>query len=152
MRALVRDGRAPRAIVLENVYGCLTSRAGQDFAAIAGALAEADYRFGAAVIDAAHFAPQSRPRVFFIRPEVVSRRKSRRAWRSGKQLFREAHVPVQRFKNMLPRTYGMRTANAYGLTRKEASDEIGDKTVGRPVASADDIASACSRDSNPMLR
>ena len=66
MRELVQDGRAPRAIVLENVYGCLTSREGKDFAAIASALAELDYRFGAAVIDAAHFVPQSRPRVFFI--------------------------------------------------------------------------------------
>ena len=61
-----QDGRAPRAIVLENVYGCLTSRAGRDFAAIAAALAGCDYRFGAAVIDAAHFVPQSRPRVFFV--------------------------------------------------------------------------------------
>jgi DNA (cytosine-5)-methyltransferase 1 len=66
MRGLVQEGRAPRAIVLENVYGCLTSREGKDFAAIASALAESDYRFGAAVIDAAHFVPQSRPRVFFI--------------------------------------------------------------------------------------
>src|SRR5271165_6425372 len=66
MRELVQDGRAPRAIVLENVYGCLTSREGKDFASIASALAESDYRFGAAVIDAAHFVPQSRPRVFFI--------------------------------------------------------------------------------------
>ncbi len=66
MRGLVRDERAPRAIVLENVYGCLTSHAGKDFAAIASALAECGYRFGAAVIDAAYFVPQSRPRVFFI--------------------------------------------------------------------------------------
>jgi DNA (cytosine-5)-methyltransferase 1 len=66
MRALHRDGRAPRTIVLENVYGCLTSHGGQDFAAIASALAGADYRFGALVINAARFVPQSRPRVFFI--------------------------------------------------------------------------------------
>ncbi|MBV8661915.1 MAG: DNA cytosine methyltransferase, partial [Hyphomicrobiales bacterium] len=66
MRALARDGRPPRSIVLENVYGCLTSHQGRDFAAIASALAEADYRFGALVIDAAHFVPQSRPRVFFV--------------------------------------------------------------------------------------
>jgi DNA (cytosine-5)-methyltransferase 1 len=66
MRALVERGAAPRAIVLENVYGCLTSHDGKDFVAIASALAESDYRFGAAVIDAAHFVPQSRPRVFFI--------------------------------------------------------------------------------------
>ena len=66
IRGLVQDGRAPSAIVLENVYGCLRSREGEDFASIASALAELDYRFGAAVIDAAHFVPQSRPRVFFM--------------------------------------------------------------------------------------
>jgi DNA (cytosine-5)-methyltransferase 1 len=66
MRDLVLYGRAPRTIVLENVYGCLTSRGGRDFAAIASALSGADYRFGAVVINAVHFVPQSRPRVFFI--------------------------------------------------------------------------------------
>jgi DNA (cytosine-5)-methyltransferase 1 len=66
IRGLAEDGRAPRAIVLENVYGCLRSREGRDFAALASALTELDYRFGAAVIDAVHFVPQSRPRVFFI--------------------------------------------------------------------------------------
>src|SRR5208283_775397 len=50
MRSLVEAGRAPHAIVLENVYGCLTSRGGKDFAAIAAALSDAGYRFGAAVI------------------------------------------------------------------------------------------------------
>jgi DNA (cytosine-5)-methyltransferase 1 len=66
IRALRHEGRAPRTIVLENVYGCLTSRQGQDFAALAAALADADYRFGAVVINASHFVPQSRPRVFFV--------------------------------------------------------------------------------------
>jgi DNA (cytosine-5)-methyltransferase 1 len=66
IRGLAQDGRAPRAIVFENVYGCLTSHEGKDFASIASALAELDYRFGAVVIDAVHFVPQSRPRVFFI--------------------------------------------------------------------------------------
>jgi DNA (cytosine-5)-methyltransferase 1 len=66
IRSLAQEERAPRAIVLENVYGCLTSHEGRDFAAIASALTELDYRFGAAVIDAVHFVPQSRPRVFFI--------------------------------------------------------------------------------------
>ncbi len=66
MRSLIKRGSAPRTIVLENVFGCLTSREGRDFAAIASALSEANYSFGAAVIDASHFVPQSRPRVFFI--------------------------------------------------------------------------------------
>jgi len=66
VRGLAQDGRAPRTIVLENVYGCLTSRNGKDFASIASALVELDYKFGAAVIDAVHFVPQSRPRLFFV--------------------------------------------------------------------------------------
>ena len=66
MRGLADADRAPRTIVLENVHGCLTSHGGKDFAAIASALADSDYRFGAAVINASHFVPQSRPRVFFI--------------------------------------------------------------------------------------
>jgi len=66
MRGLVKEQRAPRLIVLENVYGTLTSHRGKDFAAIASALSGSDYRFGAAVINARLFVPQSRPRVFFI--------------------------------------------------------------------------------------
>ena len=74
MRGLAEAGRSPRAIVLENVYGCLTSRAGKDFAAIGSALSSSEYWFGAIVINASRFVPQSRPRVFFIaiaRHEVV---------------------------------------------------------------------------------
>jgi hypothetical protein len=48
MRGLVQAGRAPRIIVLENVYGALTSHGGKDFAAICSALSGSDYRFGAA--------------------------------------------------------------------------------------------------------
>jgi DNA (cytosine-5)-methyltransferase 1 len=66
MRSLVEAGHAPRTIVLENVYGCLTSHGGTDFAAIVSALSDSEYRLGAAVINASHFVPQSRPRVFFI--------------------------------------------------------------------------------------
>jgi site-specific DNA-cytosine methylase len=43
IRGLAQDGRAPRAIVLESVYGCLTSHEGRDFAAIPSALTELDY-------------------------------------------------------------------------------------------------------------
>ena len=71
--ALIKDlrleGRAPRAIILENVPGALTSHGGKDFAAIGAALSSAGYRFGALVIDAVHFVPQSRPRLFFIAVE-----------------------------------------------------------------------------------
>jgi DNA (cytosine-5)-methyltransferase 1 len=70
MRALRAEGRSPRMIVLENVYGAITSREGKDFGAICSALANADYRFGALVLDALWFVPQSRPRVFFIAVEA----------------------------------------------------------------------------------
>jgi DNA (cytosine-5)-methyltransferase 1 len=63
---LAAEGRAPRLIVLENVRGLLSSNDGKDFAAIGDALAKAGYRFGAVVIDAALFVPQSRPRLFII--------------------------------------------------------------------------------------
>ncbi len=64
--ALKAEGRAPRTLILENVVGTLTSRGGRDFAAIGAALASAGYRFGAMVIDAALFLPQSRPRLFIL--------------------------------------------------------------------------------------
>ncbi len=66
MRALKLECRSPRVIVLENVYGALTSRSGKDFAAICSAMSGSDYRFGAIVVDAARFVPQSRQRVFFV--------------------------------------------------------------------------------------
>ena len=66
MRALATEGRPPRMIVLENVCGALTSHGGQDFAAIGAALASGGYQFGAVVMDAAHFLPQSRPRLFIV--------------------------------------------------------------------------------------
>ena len=59
-------GRAPRAIVLENVVGLLTSRGGADFRALCGAFASAGYRLGAMTVDAIDFTPQSRPRLFVI--------------------------------------------------------------------------------------
>ena len=66
VKALRVERRAPRMIVLENVKGALTSHGGRDFAAIGAALTNADYRFGAMLIDAVHFLPQSRPRLFVV--------------------------------------------------------------------------------------
>ncbi len=66
MKKLTIEGRGPRIIVLENVCGALTSHDGKDFTAIASALASANYRFGALVINAVRFLPQSRPRLFIV--------------------------------------------------------------------------------------
>jgi DNA (cytosine-5)-methyltransferase 1 len=66
MRALRAGSRAPRAIVLENVVGVLTSHGKSDFRALVAALDEIGYRVGALTLDARWFTPQSRPRVFFV--------------------------------------------------------------------------------------
>lgn len=64
--ALEDEGRAPKIIVIENVRGLVTNRGGTDFAIIADAFANLGYQFGAMIIDAVHFLPQSRPRFFLI--------------------------------------------------------------------------------------
>ncbi len=66
MRDLGREARAPKIIALENVLGALTSKGGADFTALCRALDGLAYRFGALTIDAAHFVPQSRPRLFVV--------------------------------------------------------------------------------------
>lgn len=66
IEALHREGRAPCLVILENVCGALTSHGGKDFAEIGSALAGGGYHFGALVMDAVHFLPQSRPRLFII--------------------------------------------------------------------------------------
>jgi DNA (cytosine-5)-methyltransferase 1 len=66
IEGLIADGRAPKIIALENVTGLLTSRGGADIASIREAFERAGYVHGTAVIDAASFVPQSRPRVFII--------------------------------------------------------------------------------------
>jgi DNA (cytosine-5)-methyltransferase 1 len=66
MKTLIHRQDGPSIIALENVRGALTSRNGLDFVEIGEALAKGGYRFGAIVIDAVHFVPQSRPRLFII--------------------------------------------------------------------------------------
>lgn len=56
----------PKLIVIENVYGTLSSNGGQDFFAILNTLRDGGYRSGALIIDAVHFVPQSRPRLFIV--------------------------------------------------------------------------------------
>lgn len=66
IEGLRADGRKPRAIVLENVCGLLTSHDGADFSALCETVAGAGYWLGAIVADAQDFTPQSRPRLFVI--------------------------------------------------------------------------------------
>lgn len=66
VKELISDGRAPKLIALENVCGTLTSHKGKDFQAICRTFVDAGYRYGALVINASQFVPQSRPRLFII--------------------------------------------------------------------------------------
>ncbi|HEJ9032849.1 TPA: DNA cytosine methyltransferase [Serratia marcescens] len=63
---LGEENRKPPILVLENVLGLLTLDQGSHFAAICHQLSKTGYRYGAVIIDAKHFLPQSRPRVFLM--------------------------------------------------------------------------------------
>lgn len=63
MRDLHDKGTMPPVIVLENVVGLIYD---ENFPGLLEALAALDLQFGAMVIDAKFFLPQSRPRVFII--------------------------------------------------------------------------------------
>lgn len=66
VEALGAEGRGPRIVALENVCGTLTSHNGSDFEAICATFHKAGYRYGALVINAQLFVPQSRPRLFVV--------------------------------------------------------------------------------------
>lgn len=66
IEAMGDDDRAPNTLALENVAGLISSRQGRDFTAVVETLADAGYRVGALVLDAALFSPQSRQRLFII--------------------------------------------------------------------------------------
>ena len=66
MEGLKDEGRAPKLIVLENVCGAITSNRGRDFRSICEAVVKLNYRIGAMIVDAVHFVPQSRPRLFLV--------------------------------------------------------------------------------------
>lgn len=59
-------GRRPPIVLLENVAGFLTSHEGRDFQAALLALNRLGYAVDAMIIDASHFVPQSRVRLFVI--------------------------------------------------------------------------------------
>ncbi|MEA2895969.1 MAG: (cytosine-5)-methyltransferase 1 [Bradyrhizobium sp.] len=66
MKELKAQSRLPRLMVLENVLGLLSTNGGNDFAAVVSAVCGLGFRTGAVVVDARHFVPQSRARVFII--------------------------------------------------------------------------------------
>jgi DNA (cytosine-5)-methyltransferase 1 len=60
----------PKLVMLENVTGWLTSNGGKDFRATIQELNRLGYVCDVFAIDAAHFVPQSRPRIFVIGVQI----------------------------------------------------------------------------------
>ncbi|MGH9573595.1 MAG: DNA cytosine methyltransferase [Candidatus Acidiferrales bacterium] len=108
VRGLIREDRAPRIAVLENVVGTLSSHGGTDFSSIVMSLMESGYRTGAIVINASRFLPQSRPRLFIIgvrgdaslAPEIISEGPSR-LWHTESVVRAYKQLPKSHSKNWL---------------------------------------------------
>lgn len=75
LRGLREAGDQPRAVMIENVAGFLSSNAGEDFRTALRALGDLGYRLDAAQVTAEKFTPQSRPRIFVlgVREDVARR-------------------------------------------------------------------------------
>ena len=65
-RVLDEMERKPKILLLENVAGLLSTNNGDNYRMLHTALVKRGYDCGAFVLNAVHFAPQSRPRVFII--------------------------------------------------------------------------------------
>jgi DNA (cytosine-5)-methyltransferase 1 len=63
---LQQEHRAPGIVLLENVTGLLTSHGGQDIRTILESLNNLGYSCDLLLLDAVHFLPQSRPRIFIV--------------------------------------------------------------------------------------
>ena len=61
-----QGNRRPPLVLIENVVGLLTSHGGADFREVIEALNGLGYAADAIILDAAHFTPQSRPRLFIV--------------------------------------------------------------------------------------
>jgi DNA (cytosine-5)-methyltransferase 1 len=84
-------GRRPPLVMLENVPGLLTSHRGSDFTTAATTLADLGYRIDAFVLDARHFTPQSRRRVFVVGQAARQSGQARRLCHAAPGLLRPPH-------------------------------------------------------------
>lgn len=121
----------PDLILLENVPGFLTSQDGKDFKEALLALNQLGYAVDAFVIDAAHFVPQSRARLFIV----------------GKLTAR----PIRKINLNLPESE-LRPSRLTNFinTHPEVNWDIKDNLPGLPqlTKSLEDIVEDISRDSS----
>ncbi len=69
LRVLDEMEQRPKILLLENVVGLLSTSKGDNYRILHTALVERGYDCGAIVLNASHFVPQSRPRVFVLAVE-----------------------------------------------------------------------------------
>ncbi len=65
LRVLDEMVKRPKVLLLENVAGLLSTNGGNNYRILHTALVERGYKCGAILLNASHFVPQSRPRVFY---------------------------------------------------------------------------------------
>lgn len=66
LEQLREDEMSPRALMIENVTGFLSSNGGRDFGTAVRAMNDLGYRVDAVQVTAEHFTPQSRHRLFLL--------------------------------------------------------------------------------------
>jgi DNA (cytosine-5)-methyltransferase 1 len=66
LRILQEMSLRPAILLIENVVGLLSSNRGKNYTKLHNALFDLGYKSGAVLVDAVHFVPQSRLRVFVI--------------------------------------------------------------------------------------
>jgi DNA (cytosine-5)-methyltransferase 1 len=66
LRRMLSGSGAPRMLVLENVHGFVTGNGGRDFRTACSELSSLGYALDAFALDARHFVPASRPRLFVV--------------------------------------------------------------------------------------
>ncbi|WP_246264963.1 DNA cytosine methyltransferase [Acrocarpospora pleiomorpha] len=66
LKEMREENRLPPVVALENVSGLATSHGGQDLVDAVAALNELGYSVDVLSLDARHFVPQSRPRLFLV--------------------------------------------------------------------------------------
>lgn len=102
MESLAKNGKPVPIIVLENVVGLLSSHKGKDIRNLLTRLTSTGYRFGPLIIDAAHFVPQSRPRLFIVClhknyscPPCLQAQRPTAPWHSKRLISVHAGLPEQ---------------------------------------------------------
>jgi DNA (cytosine-5)-methyltransferase 1 len=133
LRILREMPQRPPVLLIENVPGLLSANQGLNYTKLHHALAGLGYRSGAMLIDAVHFVPQSRPRVFVI------------------AVKRDVNIPTDLVDSQ-PNWLHNRSAVALGKTLPDWIWWKAEKPPKRCIDLTDIIDLSLSYDKNDVLR